>query len=171
VAGWANAAEIHALSSEAHKQGDRRAPGSPEMLELSAAALYAKRVIAENNRTLSRVAPPVRFWLELRWAWLVEGAARWFSGQTNHARAAVAQRLREPPRPAFPPTLRDAPLLGGTVIDLLAREEGELAAAQLASRLRPHGPRAAFSKAFRGRPLVQTEGAWRVHLARFAGFR
>jgi len=59
-------------------------------------------------------------------------------------------------------------LLGGTVIDLLAREEGELAAARLACGLHPQGPRAALGKAFRGRSLVHTEGAWRSHLARLA---
>jgi hypothetical protein len=55
------------------------------------------------------------------------------------------------------------------VIDLLAREEGEQAAAQFSSRLHPQGARAALSKAFGGRPFVHTEGAWRSHLARIAG--
>jgi len=112
---------------------------------------------------------PGRVRLELRWAWLFEGAARWFAGQTEHARPAIARRLRECGRPSFPPGIRDAPLLGGTVIDLLVREEGELAAAQFAYRIHPQGPRAALSKAFGGRPLVHTEGAWRSHLARLAG--
>ena len=65
--------------------------------------------------------------------------------------------------------MRDAPLLGGTVIDLLAREQGELAAAQFVCRLHPHGPRAALRKAFGGSALVHTEGAWRSHLARMVG--
>jgi hypothetical protein len=42
---------------------------------------------------------------------------------------------------------------------------------QMACRLHPKGPRAALSKAFRGRPMVHTEGAWRSHLARMAGER
>jgi hypothetical protein len=54
------------------------------------------------------------------------------------------------------------------VIDLLAREHGELAAARFACRLHPQGARAALSKAFGGRPLVHTEGTWRAHLARLA---
>ena len=102
----------------------------------------------------------------LRWAWLLEGGARWFSGETAHARAAIARRLHEGGQPSFPPGLRDAALLGGTVIDLVAREQGEQAAAQFATRLHPQGPRAALVKAFEGRPLVHTEGAWRSHLAR-----
>jgi hypothetical protein len=65
--------------------------------------------------------------------------------------------------------LRDATLLGGTVIDLLAREEGEAAAARLAVRLHPQGARAALSEAFHGRSLAHTEGAWRSHLTRLAG--
>ena len=54
------------------------------------------------------------------------------------------------------------------MFDLLAREEGERAAARFATRLHPQGARAALTKAFRGRPFVHTEGAWRSHLARLA---
>jgi hypothetical protein len=125
-------------------------------------------VIGHNNHDLIHARGPARIARELRWAWLLEGAARWFSGQTEHARPAIGRRLHEGRRPSFPPGLRDAPLLGGTVIDLLAREEGELAAAQFACRLHPQGAQAAISKAFRGRPFVHTEGAWRSHLARLA---
>jgi hypothetical protein len=73
------------------------------------------------------------------------------------------------PAPELPPGVRDSALLGGTVIDLLARERGEPAAAQFVTRLHPQGARAALSKAFGGRPFVHTEGAWRMHLARMAG--
>jgi hypothetical protein len=138
------------------------------MLERAPAALYARRVIAENNHDLRDARSPARIVSELQWAWLLEGGARWFAGQTEHARPAIARRLHEGQRPSFPPGLRDAALLGGTVIDLLAREQGERAAAQFVCSLHPQGPRAALSKAFGGRPFVHTEGAWRSHLARLA---
>jgi hypothetical protein len=138
------------------------------MLALSAPALYARRLIAENNRDLKRVMIAVRMRRELRWAWLLDGAARWFAGQTEHARPAIARRLREGGRPSFPPGLRDAPLLGGTVIDLLVREQGEGAAVRMCARLDTGGPKAALSKAFDGRALSHTERAWRSHLARLA---
>lgn len=169
VAGWAGRTELHVLAPAALQSRASNVPGSSEMLLRSAAALYTRRVIAENNRDLPDNMTPVRIVRELRWAWLVEGAARWFSGQTEHARPAIARRLREGGRPSFPPGIRDAPLLGGTVIDLLAREEGERAAAQFACRLHPQGARAALSKAFGGRSFVHTEGAWRSHLSRLAG--
>ncbi len=169
IAGWAGAGELHVLSPEALARRASNVTGSREMLERTASALYARRVIAENTHALPSSMTPGRVRLELRWAWLFEGAARWFSGQTEYARPAIARRLREGGRPSFPPGIRDAPLLGGTVIDLLVREEGELAAAQFACRIHPQGPRAALSKAFGGRPLVHTEGAWRSHLARLAG--
>jgi hypothetical protein len=171
VAGWAGSEELHVLAPVALRARASNVPGSREMLALTAAALYARRVITENNRDLTRVMAPIRIRRELRWAWLLEGSARWFAGQTEHARPAIARRLREGGRPSFPPGLRDAPLLGGTVIDLLAREQGERAAAQLCSRLDPQGPRAALGRAFGGRPLVHTEGAWRSHLSRLAGAR
>src|SRR5947208_3497730 len=95
----------------------------------SASASFRARHDSENDRDLQRVMTAIRIRRELRWAWLLEGGARWFSGQTEHARPAIVRRLREGGRPAFPPGLRDAPLLGATVIDLLSREQGERAAA------------------------------------------
>ena len=168
VVGWAGATELHVLTPEACHARASNVPGSREMLARVPAALYARRVIQENNHDLPRRLTPGRIALELRWAWLLEGAARWFAGQTEHARPAIARRLHDGGKPSFPPGLRDAALLGGTVIDLLVREEGEQRAAALACRLHPQGSRAALSKAFRGRALVHTEGAWRSHLSRMA---
>jgi hypothetical protein len=168
VAGWASGEELHVLSPSALDARASNVPGSREMLSLTAPALYARRVIAENNRDLPTGLTPGRVRAELRWAWLLEGAGRWFSGQSDHARPAIARRLREGGRPSFPPGLRDAPLLGASVIDLLARQEGERAAAQFVTRLDPQGARAALQKAFNNKPLVHIEGDWRSHLARLA---
>jgi hypothetical protein len=169
VAGWAGASELHMLSPAVLRGRASNVPGSREMLALSAPSLYARRLIAENNRDLKRVMIAVRVRRELRWEWMLEGGARWFAGQTEHARPAIARRLRDGGRPSFPPGLRDAPLLGGTLIDLLVREHGERAAVRMCARLDPEGPKAALSKAFDGRALSHTEGAWRSHLARLAG--
>jgi hypothetical protein len=169
VTGWAGAHELHVLAPAALEARASKVPGSRQMLALSAAALYTRRVVQENNHELLRSLTPARLWRELRWAWLLEGGARWFAGQTEYSRPAIARRLREGGRPSFPPGFRDAPLIGGTVIDLLAREEGEIAAAQFVSRLHPQGGRAAIAQAFRGRSFAHTEDAWRSHLARMAG--
>jgi hypothetical protein len=169
VAGWAGADELHVLAPSTLGQRASNVPGSREMLGAAADTLYARRVISENNHDIGARMTPARVARELRWAWLIEGGARWFGGQTEHARPAIARRLHEGRRPSFPPGVRDATLLGGTVIDLLAREEGVRAAVQFVCRLNPDGPRAALAKAFGGRTLVHTEGAWRSHLARLAG--
>jgi hypothetical protein len=172
VAGWAGTDALHVLSPAVLRQRASNVEGSREMLGLTAAALYARRVVMENTKELKGVMGPIRLRRELRWAWLLEGAARWFAGQTEHARPAIARRLREGggvDSVRFPPGLRDATLLGGTVIDLLVREEGEAAAAQFATRLHPQGPHAALSAAFGDRPLHRTEDAWRSHLRRLAG--
>ncbi|MBV9473871.1 MAG: hypothetical protein JO206_12955 [Solirubrobacterales bacterium] len=169
VGGWAGRDELHVLAPAALEARASAVPGSREMLALTAAALYTRRVITENNEPLHRARAPARVRLGIRWAWLLEGAARYFAGQTEHARPAIARRLHEGRRPRFPPGIRDAPLLGATVIDLLARERGEPAAVALACRLHPQGARAALSAAFRGRPYLETEGAWRSHLTRLVG--
>jgi hypothetical protein len=168
LAGWAGPSELHLLAPAALDARASNVPGSREMLARTAVALYARRVITESNHDLPRRLRPGRLFAELRWAWLLEGSARWFAGQTEHARPAIARRLRERGAPSFPPGIRDALLLGGTVIDLLAREQGEQAAARFACRLHPGGARAALTKAFDARPFAHTEGAWRSHLARMA---
>src|ERR1700761_2813891 len=168
VVGWDGRREIHMLAPRLLRARASHVPGSREMLERAAACLYARRVIVDSNRDLARVMPALRVRRELRWAWLLEGAARWFGGQTFYARPAIARRLREGGRVAFPPSLRDAPLLGGTVVDLLVREQGESAAARFACRFPASGARAALGAAFGGGSLKQTEDAWRSHLARMA---
>ena len=97
--------------------------------------------------------------------------AQWFSGQTGHARPAIARRLREDARPDFPPGLRDAALLGGTLVDLVAREQGVAAVVRARRRRGPGGggSREALLAAFDGRAMVHTEGTWRAHLSRMAG--
>ena len=171
VVGWSGRRELHMLAPALVRARASNVSGSAEMLEASAACLYARRVIIASNRDLARVMPALRLRRELRWAWLLEGAARWFGGQTEHARPAVARRLREGGRPSFPPGRRDAALLGGTVIDLLARESSPpsaAAAARLVSRLHPQGPEAALREAFGGRSMADISGDWHTHLARFA---
>jgi hypothetical protein len=164
VAGAIGGETLHVLTPAALRQRASNVAGSFEMLELTAAALYARQVVVANNPDLRRRPLALRAAVQLRWAWLLEGTARWFAGQPEHARPAIARRLREGPAPSFPPGIRDAPLLGGSVAELLALEQGEEAVAELARRLHPQGARAALTRAFR-RPLAQTERAWREHLA------
>ena len=167
LAGWVGRNELHVVAPTVLAGRASNVTGSAQMLALAPVSLYTRRVIVECNHELHSANPAARLAIGVRWAWLLEGGARWFSGETAHARGAIGRRLHEGRRPHFPPGLSDAPLLGGTVIDLIASEHGEPAAAQFVTRLHPQGPRAALTKAF-GRPLVHTEGAWRSHLARLA---
>ncbi len=164
VTGWVGRRELHVLAPSILRARSAGVRGSLEMLARAPASLYARRVIAECNHEIQHSRFRGRGLPELRWAWLLEGAARWFSGETAHARTAIGVRMREPSRPSFPPSVRDATLLGGTVIDLLVEREGEIAATQLAARRHPHGARAALAKAFGGRSLDTVEFDWRAHL-------
>jgi hypothetical protein len=168
LTGWVTDGEIHLLSPPALRA---RAAGNPALaavLAHAAASLYTRRVIIEANHDLHRSLAPARALVSMRWAWLLEGASRWFSGESAAARGLVIARLRGGAQPEFPPAPRDAPLLAGTVIDLVVREAGERAAVELAGRLHPDGTRGALIKAFGGRSAVHTEGAWRSYLSRLA---
>jgi hypothetical protein len=138
--------------------------GSLELLMLAPAALLARRAVAVRQPGFPPPAGPRRLARWMRHAWYVEGAAQWLCGQTAHVRPAVARRLREGPAPAFPPGRADALLLGGTVIDLLAREEGDRAAVAAVRE----GPQRVLEALGGTRRDRHTAAAWRSHLARVA---
>jgi hypothetical protein len=167
VAGWAGREELHMLAPSVLRARASNVTGSREMLALTGACLYARLVIGQANPDLQRVMTPIRMRRELRWAWLVEGSARWYGGQTAHARPAIARRLREGSGMRsirFPPGPRDAPLLGGTVLELLAAERGEPAVARLCQRLPRTSAQAALAQAFGGGSAKALEQRWRTRL-------
>jgi len=168
LVGWTTETQLHVLAPRLLAKRASNVEGSVELLMLAPAALFARRVVGANNARLPPPFEPRSFKRYLRWAWLVEGAAQYFSGQTRHVRPAIARRMREGPPPAFPPALGDAALLGGTLFDLLGREEGQAAAVALATAADARSPEAALVHAFKGRPLRHTEGTWRAHLERLA---
>jgi hypothetical protein len=164
VVGWAAARELHVLSPRLLAQRASNVEGSLEMLMLAPSALLARQAIALRHPGFPPPLGPLRLRRWMRDAWFVEGAAQWLSGQTRHVRPAVTRRLREGRDPAFPPGPADALLLGGTVFDLLAREEGDRAAVEAAR----NGPKHLLADGFHGRGVRRTEDAWRSHLARIA---
>ena len=167
MAGWFTAREIHVLSSAALTERASRVPGSREALALSPEHEYAHLALGRSNRLLPPPFTPASFARYLRWAWLAEGAATWLSGQTPHLRPAISRRLREGPRPEFPPATKDSFLLGGTIFDLLEQGAGREACTALALRLEPEGPRAAIERAFM-RESAEVERDWRTHLDELA---
>jgi hypothetical protein len=166
VTGWTGHRELHVLSPQALRARASGVTGSHEMLALTPASLYVRRVLIEGNTDLWESRAPQRVASELRWAWLLEGIARWYSGESGYARGAIGQRMRDGRRPHFPPSMRDAPLLAAPLIDLLARLHGSDAVTELAKRLHPGGAQAALTRAFSGRSLMAVEGDWRSELRR-----
>ena len=165
LVGWFGVDTIHVLAPRLLTARASNVPGSREMNLLAPAALYAQLVVGINS---GRLPPPFRmasFARYVRWAWLQAGAAQWFSGQTAYARPAIARRLHEGPEPEFPPGVRDAHLLGGTVFDVLALERGDEACARLAAAAPRGSARDVLRDAFRGRGLTHAEQAWREHLS------
>jgi hypothetical protein len=164
LVGWTGEREIHVLAPRTLARRASNAEGSLELLMLAPSALLARRIVAAANPGLPPPWGPRAWTRYLRWAWQLEGAGQYFSGQARHARPVIARRLREGAPPAFPPSRADALLLAGSLFDLVAREEGEAAAVALACAPPALGPRRAIERAFRGRPLRHTEATWRAHL-------
>lgn len=164
MVGWYRANEVHTLSAPALRSLSA-GPDSEQALLLTPRRAYTALVIGTNNPLLPPPSRPGSLMRVARTPWLLDGAAQHFSGQVPFMRAAIATRLRQG-AVHFPPGLRDAGLIGGTVFDLLERERGERACVRLAT-LPAASPRPALESAF-GRPLGETGAAWREHLARLA---
>jgi hypothetical protein len=162
-AGWFSSSEIHVLARLALERRASAVEGSREALLLTPQHEYAHLVVGANNPDLPPPFTPGSFRRYVRWAWLCEGAAVHFAGQTGHLRAAIVRRLREGGRPEFPPPARDAQLLGGTLFALLEEEAGPSAAVALAESADADGPRRAIEGAF-GRPQLHVERDWRDYL-------
>ena len=165
MAGWFTADTLHVLAPEALHERASAVEGSRDALMLSPLHEYAHVVVGANNPALPPPFNPGSFRRYLRWAWLCEGAATQLAGQTAYLRAAVARRLYEGEKPLFPPSARDAPLLGGTVLDMLEEESGPEAVADLARVRIGDGsdPRPVLERAF-GRRLFDIERDWRERL-------
>ncbi len=168
LVGWPTSQGMHLLAPRLLAARASSVPGSREMALLAPAALYAQLVVGHNNPGLPPPFGAGSLRRILRWSWLWAGAGQYFGGQTAHARPAVARRLREGGEPAFPPSTRDALLLGGSVLDLVASERGEQAVVDLACTKPEGDPRRVLERAF-GRSLVHAGGTWRAHLAHVAG--
>jgi hypothetical protein len=162
-AGWFSSHEIHVLAPSALEARASGGEGSREALLLTPQHEYAHLVVGVNNPDLPPPFTVGSFRRYVRWAWLSEGAATHFSGQTKHLRAAIVRRLREGPRPELPPPVRDAQLLGGTVFALLEKEAGAEAAVELSLTPDSSTPRRALERLF-GRSLGEIGRDWRDYL-------
>jgi len=166
LAGWATRSEVHTLNDAAL---ERRAAGPDSLRALRGTArrLYAQLVLAANNERMPPPWGPRAFARYLGWAWLVEGGAQYYAGQAASFRTAMLRRLNEGPEPSFPPSARDAIILGGSVFELLDREVGRHACDLLVSRIRKGAPQPALENAF-GVGIEVIEPAWRAHIAEVA---
>ena len=169
VTGWAARRAVHVLAPRLLRARASKVEGSRELALLAPAALLCQLVIGALNPRLPPPYDPLAVTRYPRWAWLAHGGAQWLAGQTQYIRPAAVRRLREGRPPAFPPGPRDAMLLGGTVIDLLATERGTQAALDLIKTPHRSRPREALAAAFDNASVGDVEAAWRTHLTRATG--
>jgi hypothetical protein len=163
MAGWFSRRELHVLSPEALDERASPVEGSREALMLSPLHEYAHLTVGANNPALPPPFNPGTFARYLRWAWLAEGAATHFSGQALLLRPAIVRRMHEGRPPSFPPTARDAQLLGGTIFGLVEEAYGPAATVDLVSRLDGGGAKATIERMF-ARPAREVEPDWRDYL-------
>lgn len=165
VVGWSRPGAVHVLAPRVLRdRASHDGPDEREYLRLAPGALLVQALVGSAAPKLQAR----RALLRPRWAWLSWGAGQLIAGQTAYARGLIRRRLRAGEQPPFPPGLGDAPLLGGTVLDLLRREEGIAAVGRLLTGPLPRTPDEALRGAFGGRATMHSAGTWRAHLARLA---
>ena len=156
------ASELHILNDE---YTDRRAAGEDSLAALRGTAerLYAQIVIAANNDRLPPPWGPRRFARYVRWAWLIEGGAQYFAGQTSLFRAAVNTRMRQGAPPAVPAlgARRDHPRRHRLRPARARARPRRLRDPRLAPA--PRGPERAIELAFDAR-FRDVESEWRRYL-------
>ena len=138
LAGWAMASELHILNDE---YTDRRAAGEDSLAALRGTAerLYAQIVLAANNDRPAAALGPAQV-RPLRALGVADRGRRPVLRRPDLALPRRGQHPHAPGQPpSFPPSARDAIILGGTVFDLLESERGRDACAVLVSRLRREG--------------------------------
>ena len=168
MAGWFSLNEIHVLGPGALEERASSVPGSLEALRLAPLHELAHVFVGLNNPTLPPPFTLSSFRSYLRSAWLCEGAATHFAGQAPYLRGAITRRLHEGRKPEFPPSARDAQLLGGTVFGLLYEGAGGEACVELATTPldgETATASGALERAF-ARPRAEIERDWRAHLTR-----
>ena len=163
-AGFHSRTEIHVLAPEALEQRASGVEGSDRALALSPRHEYVHLTVGRANPALPPPFTPGTFRRYLKMTWVSEGAATHFAGQVPHMRGAVARRLREGGRPAFPPATRDALVLGGTVYAMLGEERGHAACRELALSRTPKAAAQVLEQAF-DRPMASIERTWTDYLA------
>jgi hypothetical protein len=161
--GWFSSREVHVLSPSVLRERASSVPGSREAIQLAPLHEYAHLVVGANNPRLPPPFNPGSFRRYVGWAWLCEGAASWLSGQSKFLAPAIARRMHEGGKPAFPPSARDAMLLGGSVFGLLEREQGRRTCVELATELDTGSATSALERAFGGHRF-EIEAEWRRYL-------
>jgi hypothetical protein len=159
VTGIGVGASVHCLSPSALRPriGDRQTD-EREFMRKSVAAAVAQHLIATSVPTMATTRAVLG-----RHAWLSWGAGQWLSGQTEHAAGFIRRRLRRVERSSYPPRRADAILLGGTVLEFVAHEQGRAAALAL---LRKGIDRSQTGLA--DGDSAHAAGPWRTYLARRA---
>ncbi|HWI21984.1 MAG TPA: hypothetical protein VNT22_05145 [Baekduia sp.] len=166
VVGWNEHDTIHVLAPRLLEARMTNQQDSKQLGMLAPASLYAQIVVGFNSPQLPPPFTPRTFRNALRWSWLYFGAGQYLSGQTQQMRSPLIRRLREGSQPSFPPSRRDAPLLGGTVVDMIGLELGDDAVVKLVTDIPNNGPRAALLDLFDGLSYEEIEAGWRRHLQR-----
>ncbi|MFT4034584.1 MAG: hypothetical protein QM679_03300 [Patulibacter sp.] len=160
LSSWASGSTLHLIAPGRLTRGAGGHVSLRDAMERAPACGLA-------HLALGHVNPGLTLQRALRrrdWFWLAWGAGQSLVGQVPMLASVIALRRKERRHLAVPPVMRDAVVLGGSLVELVRRERGLTALAHLLRDPLPPSPQGWIGRALPGLGATEREVRWRMLL-------
>lgn len=160
LASWASGSTLHLIAPSRLARGTESHISLRDALERAPACGLAHLALGHANpgldlqRTLRRRA----------WFWLAWGAGQTLVGQVPMLASVIALRRKERRALQVPPPMRDAVVLGGSIVELVLRQRGLTGLVHLLKDPLPPAPEGWIGRALPGLGPTEREVRWRMLL-------
>ncbi len=160
LASWSVGSTLHLVVPHRLLRNGRGQVTMREALERAPSCGLAHLALGHTNPALSLQ----RTLRNRSWFWLAWGAGQTLVGQVPLLATSIAIRRRERRAMTIPPPMRDAVVLGGSLVELVLRERGLTALVQLLREPLPPTPQAWIGQALPGLGPTERDVRWRMLL-------
>lgn len=160
LASWTSGSTLHLISPERLRRGTENHISLRAAMERAPACGLAHMALGHANSGLSLQ----RALRSRGWFWLAWGAGQTLVGQVPTLASVIAVRRKERRALSLTPAMRDAVILGGSIVELVLRERGLTGLVHLLKAPLPERPEAWIARALPGVGPTEREVQWRMLL-------
>lgn len=160
LASWASGSTLHLIAPGRLARGAESHISLRDAMERQPACGLAHLALGYANPGLSLQ----RALRRRAWFWLAWGAGQTLVGQVPMLASVIAVRRRERRGLSLTPPMRDAVILGGSIVELVLRERGLTALTHLLREPLPPSPEGWIGRALPGLGPTEREVRWRMLL-------